>query len=387
MARTHSFSNEPALALIDVATAFGVALCALFLGGASGLWLAVVAGAAMLAAVISVVIRRMPAAGSLEKLGPYTLGEKIGQGGMGEVYRARHAMMDRDVAIKFLPADHADDEARIRFEREARLTSRLESPNTVAVHDYGRTPDGRFYYVMELVDGYDLEELVRTFGPQPASRVVHVLKQVCDALDEAHSAGLVHRDIKPANIALCERARVKDVVKVLDFGLVTELDKPGTREDSSHLVGTPAYLAPEAILSPDAIDSRVDLYAVGAVAYWLLTGTPVFDGGSIVEICSHHIHSTPERPSARLGLPVPSELEEIVLRCLAKDPARRPASARALREALEACELDVASVAETWSRCVVPARPARTVLESGDSFGLTSAYAPFAATVWQAHAA
>ena len=283
-------------------------------------------------------------------LGPYALGPMIGQGGMGEVYRARHAMMDRDVAIKILPADHADETARARFEREAQLTSRLESPNTVAVHDYGRTADDRPYYVMELVDGYDLDALVRTFGPQPAGRVVHLLDQICGSLEEAHSAGLVHRDIKPANIALCERAGVKDVVKVLDFGLAVELGKPNADEPHA-LVGTPAYLAPEAILHPESVDARIDLYALGAVAYWLLTGSQVFEGDDLVELCSHHIHTQPERPSARLGRPLPSDLEAIVMRCLAKDPAQRYASARDLRDALSACDCAddwAAGVAETW---------------------------------------
>jgi serine/threonine-protein kinase len=268
--------------------------------------------------------------------GPYVLGEKIGAGGMGEVYRARHAMMDRDVAIKILPTGH-DEEALARFEREVTITSHLESPNTVAVHDCGRTTDGRPYYAMELVDGQDLEKLVRAYGPQRPRRVVRILRQICRALEEAHASGLVHRDIKPANIGLCERAGRKDVVKLFDFGLVAQLDETNTLSDST-LVGTPAYLAPEAILSPSAIDARVDLYAVGAVAYWLLTGTPVFNGSSIVEICSHHLHTQPEAPSSRLGHDLPVELEAVVMRCLAKDPSARWSSARELREALEACD-------------------------------------------------
>ena len=359
MNRTHFVSNTSALELVDVAPVAAILLCVgLWVCGTSSVSLVLVACGAIFVLALSGAIT-MPgraaraSSASPERLGPYTLGEKIGQGGMGEVYRARHAMMDRDVAIKILPADHADEEARIRFEREARLTSSLESPNTVAVHDYGRTPDGRFYYVMELVDGYDLEELVQTYGPQPAPRVIHLLEQVCSALEGAHSAGLVHRDIKPANIAVCEQANGNDVVKVLDFGLVTEIGDHGSSDDGSRLVGTPAYLAPEGILTPDAIDARVDLYAVGAVAYWLLTGTPVFDGSSVVEICSHHIHTVPETPSTRTGTPVPADLEAVVMRCLAKDPAQRYASARALREALAACDAAdewCADAAAAWWR-------------------------------------
>jgi eukaryotic-like serine/threonine-protein kinase len=270
-------------------------------------------------------------------LGPYTLGPKIGQGGMGEVYRARHSLMDRDVAIKVLPFELADAEGRLRFEREVQVTGRLESPNTVAIHDYGCTPDGRAYYVMELVEGYDLDRLVTELGPVSPGRAVHLLKQICAALDEAHAVGLVHRDIKPANIALCERAGRQDVVKVLDFGLAEELGKASNPRPAA-LVGTPAYIAPESILAPESIDARTDLYSVGAVAYWLLTGTPVFDGSSVVEICSQHIHSVPEAPSARLGRALPADLEAVILRCLAKDPAERFASTRLLAEALDRCD-------------------------------------------------
>jgi serine/threonine-protein kinase len=318
--------------------------------------------------------------GPSNKLGQYTLGEKIGQGGMGEVYRARHALIDRDVAIKILPHDHDDDEGRSRFEREAQLTSRLESPNTVAVHDYGRTPDGRAYYVMELVEGYDLETLVTKQGPQPAARVVHLLKQVCGALEEAHAVGLVHRDIKPANIAICERAGVKDVVKVLDFGLVEELGKPSAASQRGALVGTPAYIAPESILTPDAIDGRIDLYALGAVGYWLLTGTPVFDGNSVVELCSHHIHTAPESPTSRLGHPIPADLEAVVMRCLVKDPAGRYANARAVAEALDACDCadDASSIAAERSYREPAARA------NGRARRESASGAIFAAPAWAA---
>jgi eukaryotic-like serine/threonine-protein kinase len=283
-------------------------------------------------------------ASEAQKLGQYTLGAKIGEGGMGAVYRASHAMMKREVAIKLLPADRAGKDGLARFEREVQLTSRLNSPNTIAIYDYGRTPQGVFYYVMEYIDGFSLEDLVAKFGPLPAGRVVHLVKQVCAALSEAHSIGLIHRDIKPANIALCERAGVFDVVKVLDFGLVKELGTDSSSTTTAALTGTPLYLAPESITAPDKVDNRSDLYAVGGVAFWLLTGTHVFEGSTIVEVCSHHLHTKPETPSARLGQPVPSDLEAVILRCLEKDAAKRYATADELAHALDACDS-----AEDWS--------------------------------------
>jgi eukaryotic-like serine/threonine-protein kinase len=283
-------------------------------------------------------------ASEAQKLGQYTLGEKIGEGGMGAVYRASHAMMKREVAIKLLPTERAGKEGLVRFEREVQLTSRLNSPNTIAIYDYGRTPQGVFYYVMEYIDGFSLEDLVARFGPLPPGRVVHLAKQICAALSEAHSIGLIHRDIKPANIALCERAGVFDVVKVLDFGLVKELGTDSSSTTEASLTGTPLYLAPESITAPDTVDGRSDLYAVGGVAFWLLTGTHVFAGKTIVEVCSHHLHTKPETPSARLGAPLPTDLEDVILRCLEKDPAKRYANAEALAEALDACD-----AAEEWS--------------------------------------
>ncbi len=272
------------------------------------------------------------------QLGQYTLVHKIGEGGMGAVYRASHAMMKRDVAIKLLPADRAGKDGLVRFEREVQLTSRLNSPNTIAIYDYGRTPEGVFYYVMEYIDGFSLEDLVTRFGPLAPGRVIHLAKQICAALSEAHSIGLIHRDIKPANVALCERAGVFDVVKVLDFGLVKELGTDSASTTTASLTGTPLYLSPESITAPDTVDGRSDLYAVGGVAYWLLTGTHVFAGTTVVEVCSHHLHTLPESPSARLGDSVPADLEAVILRCLEKDPAKRYANADTLAHALDACE-------------------------------------------------
>jgi serine/threonine-protein kinase len=269
------------------------------------------------------------------RLGQYTLEEKLGEGGMGTVYRARHAMLRRPTAVKLLPPEKAGQAALERFEREVQLTARLSHPNTVAVFDYGRTPDGVFYYAMEFLDGTNLEELVRGDGAQPPGRVVHVLRQVASALVEAHGIGLVHRDVKPENIILCERGGVADVAKVVDFGLVKDLERTGASVSRADVVqGTPLYLSPEAITAPDRVDARGDLYALGAVGYYLLTGHHVFSGATLVEVCSHHLHTAPVPPGERLGRPVPAALERLLLSCLEKDPARRPASALALRDEL-----------------------------------------------------
>jgi serine/threonine-protein kinase len=307
---------------------------------------AVFAGLGVMAATLAsrTIFGLRKRASEAQKLGQYTLGKKIGEGGMGAVYRASHAMMKREVAIKLLPPDKSGKDALTRFEREVQLTSRLESPNTIAIYDYGRTPDGVFYYVMEYIDGYSLEDLVTQFGPLAAGRAVHLTRQICVALAEAHAIGLIHRDIKPANVALCERAGVFDVVKVLDFGLVKELGTDSSSTTDAALTGTPLYLSPEAITAPSSVDGRSDLYAVGGVLYWLLTGTHVFEGTTIVEVCSHHLHSTPEPPSKRLGSPVPADVEAVIMRCLAKDPNDRHANADALRDALDACDC-----AEEWS--------------------------------------
>ncbi len=271
------------------------------------------------------------------QVGQYTLEDKLGEGGMGVVYRARHALLRRPTAIKLLPLEKAGADSLRRFEREVQLTALLSHPNTVAVFDYGQTPDGIFYYAMEHLDGIDLGTLVREDGAQPAARVIHILRQVCGSLTEAHGVGLIHRDIKPANIILCERGGIPDVAKVVDFGLVKELDHAQDLTATGVITGTPLYLAPEAVRS-SAIDARSDIYAVGAVGYFLLAGRNVFEGDTLVEVCSHHLHTTPSPPSERLGRPLPRDLEAAVLSCLEKDPDLRPQSARALLGRLAACE-------------------------------------------------
>jgi serine/threonine protein kinase len=270
------------------------------------------------------------------------LEEKLGAGGMGTVYKARHAMLRRPTAVKLLDVDKMSDTAIARFEREVQLTSVLSHPNTVAIFDYGRTPDGIFYYAMEYLEGMNLEDMVKRFGPLPEARLVYILRQVCGALAEAHAAGLIHRDMKPANVFLTNRGGQDDFVKVLDFGLVKAVDsgEDASLTNPNAMTGTPLYASPEAISRPDRVDARTDVYAVGAVGYYLLTGSPVFSGASIVEICMQHVHADPVPPSARSGRPVSHDLEVLLMRCLAKSPSDRPSDAAELLRQLDACAVE-----------------------------------------------
>ena len=282
----------------------------------------------------------------VRKLGQYTLVEKLGEGGMGVVYRARHAMLRRPTALKLLPTDKLGERNLARFEKEVQLTASLTHPNTVTIFDYGRTPDGVFYYTMELLDGATLADIVKADGPQPPARIIRVIEQVAGALAEAHGVGLIHRDIKPANIMLAEQGGKPDVAKVLDFGLVKQVESTGdnslSRADT--VVGTPHYMAPETISDPESVDARGDIYALGAVAYFLATGHEVFTGDSVIQICAAHLHDQPVPPSERLGAPLPADLEALILRCLEKDRNDRPQSAGELQGAVQACE-----AADTWS--------------------------------------
>jgi eukaryotic-like serine/threonine-protein kinase len=277
------------------------------------------------------------------RLGQYTLGEKLGEGGMGVVYRASHAMLRRPTAIKLL-AD-GGDASLARFEQEVHLLAGLSHPNIVTVHDYGRTADGAFYFAMELLDGMDLEKLVATDGPQSPERVIHILRQVARGLHEAHDVGLVHRDIKPANVFLCRRWGEPDAVKVLDFGLAKNKADPRTAlSGHSVVLGTPLYISPEALNTRALVDARSDIYSLGAVAYYMLTAEPVFTGNSVFEICLQHLSAVPVSPSERLGRPLPADLEAIVLRCLAKSTTDRYPNAAELERALAAC-----AAADAWN--------------------------------------
>jgi hypothetical protein len=285
------------------------------------------------------------AVNDIRRLGQYTLEKKLGEGGMGVVYRASHAMLRRPTAIKLLLPDRSGKDALTRFEREVRRTAMLTHPNTVTVFDYGRTTDGVFYYAMELLEGATLDEIVEVDGPQPEERVIHILEQAAASLAEAHDAGLIHRDIKPGNIMVVDRGGISDLVKVLDFGLVKDVGLNARGESTTEpaltmadaITGTPLYIAPETVTAPETVDARADLYALGAVGYWLLTGTHVFGGKSILEVCGHHLHSMPAPPSTRLGKPVAADLEAVLLACLAKRREDRPATAHVLRERLHAC--------------------------------------------------
>lgn len=294
-----------------------------------------------------VIYRLARRARTAEQLGQYRLERRIGGGGMGDVFRASHALMRRPVAIKVLRLEAHDQTSVQRFEREVRLTATLEHPNTISIYDFGQTPEGQFFYVMELLRGLDLERIVQTHGPLPAGRVIHILRQACGALGEAHEKGVIHRDVKPANILLCELGGIHDFVKVLDFGLVKELSTPKDPGLTGEIgiLGTPLYMSPEAVRARETIDARSDIYSLGCVAYQLVTGQKVFEGESIIEICSAHLEKKPIRPSERLGAHVPEDLEEIILRCLEKDPQRRPDSMSRLDTALAMCR-----DAKAWTR-------------------------------------
>ena len=271
------------------------------------------------------------------EMGSYELGERIGRGGMGEVYRATHRMLARPAAIKLIRpesmAARTGEQAHVaveRFHREAEAAARLQSPHSVGVYDFGATEDGTLYIVMELLDGMDLESLVRLEGPLPAPRVVHILRQVCESLEEAHTSGLVHRDIKPANLHIGRFGLRDDFVKVLDFGLVTAATAPGAERQLVTAIGsvpgTPAYMAPEMILG-DHVDGRADLYALGCVAYFLLTGQLVFEADNALQSITKRLQEKPVPPSQRTELPVPPDLDALVLACLASEPSDRPATA------------------------------------------------------------
>lgn len=303
------------------------------------------------------------------QVGPYRLLDKIGEGAISEVYLARHKLLKRPAAVKLLKPLASSDESIARFRREAELASTLSHPNTVAVYDYGIAGGGLFYYAMEYLEGISFADLVDRYGPVPAARAAFLLRQVCASLAEAHAKGIVHRDIKPQNLMVCETGGRREVVKVLDFGLVKRLDHADTRDLTGSLavLGTPLYMAPERLRDPGVLDVRSDLYSVGAVAFWLLTGRRLFETRTEHDLTYHVLHVTPPRAAAAAPRPVPAALDELVARCLAKNPEERPASAQAvaavLDEVLAAHSWTEADIAAWWDRHWVPKdHPARRIV-------------------------
>ena len=305
---------------------------------------------AFITPVISAVVTRLGhQVSKAREMGSYQLGDLIGRGGMGEVYHATHRMLARPAAIKLIRpemiAQGGSEAARLavaRFRREAEVAANLRSPHTVALYDFGVTDDQSLYFVMELLEGMDLDKLVRRHGPLPPERAIYILTQVCDSLAEAHARGLVHRDIKPANIHVGTLGLRHDFVKVLDFGLVKSVDtrEPRGREYTAETAegitpGTPDYMAPEMTLG-HAVDARSDLYAVGCVGYFLLTGKPVFEAANVFHMIARHLNDQPAPLAQAASQPVPKLLEDLVLSCLRKNPGDRPQSAADLARALEA---------------------------------------------------
>ncbi len=295
------------------------------------------------------------------QLGSYQLIERLGSGGMGEVWRAEHALLARPAAIKLMRPEVLGgssldrlSELQARFEREAQATSRLQSPHTIQLYDFGIADDGAFYYVMELLDGFDLEQLIDQFGPVPVERAVHLLQGVCHSLSEAHAEGLIHRDIKPANVYVCRYGREVDFIKVLDFGLVKS--QGDLHHDLTDLTvafsvaGTPAFMSPEQVAADQPLDGRSDIYAIGCLAYWLVTGQFVFSGRTVMDTILQHRQAEPVPPSERTELQIPHGFDRLILDCLAKRPDERPATIDDVAKRLEGIDTGA-----TWS----PERAAR----------------------------
>jgi serine/threonine-protein kinase len=335
------------------------------------------------AVVISRVVVGLGQQVSREReMGSYRLGERLGSGGMGDVFQATHRMLARPAAIKLIrPEVLAESDpagvqlALSRFKREAEAAAKLRSPHTVELYDFGVTEDGTFYTVMELLDGLTLQALVRDHGPLPAERVIHILRQVCDSLAEAHAAGLVHRDIKPANIHVGRLGLRQDFVKVLDFGLVKSVaERDGGHHTEMGLTpGTPAYMAPE-LAGDEGLDARADLYALGCVGYFLLTGRLVFEAATGVQMLARHLQDTPVPPSRRTELVVPAALDKLVLACLAKRPADRPASAEEVARRLEAIPLAHWSAEQATDWWAAHGPSGLTSLESDDMLAATAGH-------------
>ncbi len=273
------------------------------------------------------------------QLGNYMLQDQIGEGAVGVIFKAQHSMLQRPAAIKLLRITNITPATLAQFESEVQLTSQLTSPNTVAVYDYGVSAEGLFYYVMEYLEGVNLGHIVRQTGPLPPGRAIHFLKQACSSLAEAHSRGLIHRDLKPENLMVCTRGGVPDTVKVLDFGLATIAAQcPDGGQAPVAICGTPHYMSPESVTAPLTVDHRSDLYSLGAVAYFLVTGQTVFPATTIHAVLRSHQSEVPVRPSVRLGTPIDSDLEEVILQCLSKSRDQRPRSAEDFSRMLGRCQ-------------------------------------------------
>jgi eukaryotic-like serine/threonine-protein kinase len=333
------------------------------------------------------------------EVGNYKLVERLGVGGMAEVWRANHRMLRRPAAVKLIRpkvlVDHGpvDSERLLRlFTREVRTTASLRSPHTIQIYDFGITREGAFYYVMELLDGIDLMTLVERFGPQPAERVASLMRQVCHSLREAHARAFVHRDVKPANVLTCAVGGDFDFVKVLDFGLV--LDRHLTNEeleDEKQFVGTPAVMAPEMLRFQAPVDARADLYALGCVGYWLLTGKRVFEAQTRADMLVMHAHQKPVLPSRRIDKPIHPGLEALVMQCLEKNPNKRPQTARELSEALNALQFErpwTDERAELWWKQNRPeAQRATSALDEKERAAAQASEAPAAPATAPAEAA
>jgi tRNA A-37 threonylcarbamoyl transferase component Bud32 len=307
--------------------------------------------AVILAALVSRIVHRLGVkVTEAREMGSYQLEKLLGRGGMGEVWRARHRLLARPAAVKLvrpevLGGDALSQQTGLRrFEREAQATALMHSPHTIHLYDFGMADDGTFYYVMELLEGFDTETIVKRFGPLPSERAIYFLQQICDSLGEAHEMGLIHRDIKPGNVYVCRYGRNVDFIKVLDFGLVKSRGEAESRDvkltADDAVSGTPGYMAPEQILGKLPLDARVDIYALGCLAYWLVTGELVFKGATVMETMVQHVRERPVPPSQRTELDIPASLERVILRCLEKDPDKRPQSSDELSQLLRACEVN-----------------------------------------------
>jgi serine/threonine protein kinase len=275
--------------------------------------------------------------GQGSQLGPYRLLRQIGEGAISNVYLAQHRMLKRPAAVKVLKQQATTEEWTARFQREVQLSSSLHHPNTIAIYDYGTGSGGEFWYAMEYLEGLSLADLVERYGPVPPPRTAHILRQACASLWEAHSCGLVHRDIKPQNIMLCDIRGERDVVKVLDFGLVKQIGGEDTRDLTAHMriLGTPLYMSPERIRNPADADGRADIYALGAVGFFLLTGKRLFDTETEHDLTYHVLHETPRLASECSPFAVPVELDALIGRCLEKEAAKRPQTIAEMASALD----------------------------------------------------